>query len=55
VTLDLGAAAVGGALAGLLGASLRPLELPAVAAGAILEGATAVSLPPQSALVLVDD
>jgi glycosidase len=55
VTLDLGAAAVGGALAGLLGASLRPLELPAVAAGAVLEGGTAVSLPPQSALVLVDD
>ena len=55
VTLDLGAAAVGGTLAGLSGAGLRPLELPAVAAGAVLEGGTAATLPPQSALVLVDD
>ena len=34
---------------------LRPLELPNVTAGSIVEGGMAVTLPAQSALVLVDD
>jgi hypothetical protein len=55
VAVNAGAAPVTLELAGLSVAGLRPLELPNVAAGAVLEGGAAVTLPSQSALALVDD
>jgi neopullulanase len=55
VTLELGADPVGGELVGLSGTSLRPLGLAGVTAGSVLEGGVGLTLPPQSALILVDD
>ena len=48
VTLQLGSDGAGAE-------GLRPLELRNVAAGSVVEGGKAVQLPPQSALILVDD
>jgi neopullulanase len=50
VTLQLGADGVGAGADGL-----RPLELPNITSGSIVEGGMAVTLPAQSALVMVDD
>jgi glycosidase len=55
VVVNAGAAPVTLELAGVSATGLRPLELPNVAAGAVLEGGAAVTLPSQSALALVDD
>jgi glycosidase len=55
VAVNAGATPVSLELAGLSVAGLRPLELPNVATGTVLEGGAAVTLPSQSALLLVDD
>jgi hypothetical protein len=55
VAVNPGAAPVRLEVAGLSVAGLRALEVPNIAAGAVLEGGTALTLPPQSALILVDD
>jgi len=55
VAVNAGAAPVTVELAEVSAAGLRAIELPSVAAGTVLEGGAAVTLPSQSALILVDD
>jgi cyclomaltodextrinase len=55
VAVNAGVEPVALELRGFSAAGLRALELPGVAAGTVLDGGAAVSLPAQSGLVLVDD
>jgi cyclomaltodextrinase len=55
VALNAGVVPVSLDLTGQAATGLRPLELPNVATGTVLKRGAAVTLPSQSALVLVDD
>jgi neopullulanase len=55
VAVNAGGDPVSLELTELSAAGYRPLELPSTHAGRVLEGGVGLTLPPQSALILVDD